>query len=100
MRGVFNIEVNTILESTLWSAYSNEKTVENRNNLIAFYYSLVKVAISKLVARHNKHIDYDDLFSCGTLGLIDAIAKYDSNRGVKFETYASIRIRGTILDQL
>jgi len=97
---VFNIEFNNVLENSLWGNYANEKTIENRNDLITFYYSLIKVAISKLIARHNKHIDYDDLISCGTLGLIDAIEKFDSNRGVKFETYASIRIRGTILDQL
>jgi len=46
------------------------------------------------------NVEYDDLVGYGTFGLIDAIDKYDFDKGVKFETYASVRIRGAILDQI
>jgi RNA polymerase sigma factor (sigma-70 family) len=43
-------------------------------------------------------VEYDDLFSAGVLGLVDAIDKFDSGKNVKFETYASYRIRGAMID--
>ena len=46
------------------------------------------------------NVEYDDLVSYGIFGLIDAIDKFDSMKAVKFETYASLRIRGAILDQI
>ena len=46
------------------------------------------------------NVEYEDLVSYGIFGLIDAIDKYDFNKNVKFETYASLRIRGAILDQI
>ena len=46
------------------------------------------------------NVDYDDLVSYGIFGLIDAIDKFDLTKNVKFETYASLRIRGAILDQI
>ena len=45
-------------------------------------------------------VEYDDLVSYGVFGLIDAIDKFDYGKGIKFETYASLRIRGSILDQI
>ncbi len=46
------------------------------------------------------NVEYDDMVSYGVFGLIDAIDKFDTNKDVKFETYASLRIRGSILDQI
>ena len=46
------------------------------------------------------NVEYDDLVGYGIFGLIDAIDKYDYGKNVKFETYASLRIRGAILDQI
>ena len=46
------------------------------------------------------NVEYDDLVGYGTFGLIDAVDKFDYTKGVKFETYASLRIRGAILDQI
>ena len=46
------------------------------------------------------HLDREDLVSYGVLGLMDALDKYDPGRGIKFETYASRRIKGAILDAL
>jgi RNA polymerase sigma factor for flagellar operon FliA len=50
--------------------------------------------------KYKEYNDSDDLVSCGIIGLIDALDKYDINYGVKFETYASTRIRGEILDYM
>lgn len=87
-------------ETELWENYKNDRTIENRNALVMFYNPYVKVTIGKLVSQYNKYLDYDDLISYGTIGLIDAVEKFDTEKGVKFETYASIRIKGGIIDQL
>ena len=87
------------IERELWLEYENDRNIENRNNLVEYYNPFVKVVIAKLGMRHNKYIDYDDLLSYGTLGLIEAVEKFDSTKGAKFQTYASIKIRGKVLDQ-
>lgn len=84
----------------LWQQYSKSKSIEDRNKLVVFYNSLVKIVIGKLVQSYNRYIEYEDLMSWGVLGLIDAVEKFDIDKGVKFETYAYIRIRGTVIDQL
>ena len=53
---------------------------------------LVKYIALRLISRLPDHISVDDLMSAGTLGLIDAIEKYDSSQGIPFEYYAKIRI--------
>lgn len=84
----------------LWELYANDRSVENRNELVMFYTPYVKIVIGKLVSQYNRYLDYEDLVSYGMMGLIDAVEKFDSEKGVKFETYASIRIKGEIIDQL
>lgn len=61
---------------------------------------LVKIIASKLYARLPAGIELDDLVHTGILGLIDAVRKYDPTKGTRFSTYASLRIRGAILDEL
>lgn len=87
-------------EKKLWQNYIDDRSVENRNELIMFYSPYVKITIGKLVSQYSKYLEYDDLISYGTIGLIDAVEKFDPEKGVKFETYASIRIKGGIIDQL
>ncbi|MCX7714803.1 MAG: FliA/WhiG family RNA polymerase sigma factor [Clostridia bacterium] len=87
-------------EAGLWSAYRDDRNVENRNKLVVFYSPFIKITLGRLVSYYNKYIDYEDLMAYGMLSLIDAIEKFDAGKGVKFETYASIRIRGGIIDQL
>lgn len=86
------------VEKELWLEYEKDRNNENRNNLVVYYNPLVNVVIAKLGVRHNKYIDYDDLLSYGALGLIEAVEKFDSTKGAKFQTYASIKIRGKVLD--
>lgn len=64
------------------------------------YIPLIKRVAGKFSANLPPSLNYDDLVSTGMIGLLDAIAKFDPSRGVKFETYAVIRIRGTILNHL
>lgn len=84
----------------LWEEYSKNKTPELREKIIIEYASLVKIVAGKLGIYLGYNVEYDDLVGYGTFGLIDAIDKYDFDKGVKFETYASLRIRGAILDQV
>ena len=64
------------------------------------YVPLVKVVSGRLSMYLGYTVEYDDLVSYGIFGLIDAIDKFDYGKGIKFETYASLRIRGSILDQI
>jgi len=61
---------------------------------------IVKIIASKLYARIPNGIELEDLVHTGVLGLIDAVRKYDPTKGTRFSTYASLRIKGTILDEL
>lgn len=61
---------------------------------------IVKIIASKLHSRLPAGIDLEDLVHTGILGLIDAVKKYDPTKGTRFVTYASVRIRGAILDEL
>ena len=71
-----------------------------RNAVVVKYMPMIKCIARKISARLPAHIDFDDLVSNGAIGLMDAVAKYDSSRENKFRTYAEFRIRGAILDAL
>lgn len=83
-----------------WEAYSKTKDLKLREELILKYIYLVKYVAGRLCAGYGNNVEFDDLVSYGIFGLMDAIDKYDPGRGVKFETYAQLRIRGAIIDQL
>ena len=84
----------------LWEEYSKNRTPEIREKIIIEYAELVKIVAGRLSMYLGKNVEYDDLVGNGVFGLIDAIDKFDPHKGVKFETYASLRIRGSILDQI
>ena len=84
----------------LWIEYSNTRTYSVRQELIIEYVPLVKLVAGRLAIYLGSNVEYDDLVSYGIFGLIDAIDKFDYGKGIKFETYASLRIRGSILDQI
>ena len=84
----------------LWAEYTAGKTPELREKLIIEYAPLVKLVAGKLSMYLGYSVEFDDLCGYGVFGLIDAIDKFDYDKGVKFETYASLRIRGEILDQI
>lgn len=80
--------------------FKDKKDGEVKNNLILQYLSLVKYIVDRMAISLPYHVDRDDLVSVGICGLIKAIDKYDPNLGTKFETYATIRIQGAIMDEL
>ena len=84
----------------LWKNYISTRSAEYRDELIVEYAQLVKLVAGRLNMYLGYNVEYDDLVSYGIFGLIDAIDKFDLGKEVKFETYASLRIRGTILDQI
>ena len=84
----------------LWDKYKVSPTPELREQLILEYAPLVKIVAGRLCMYLGNTVEYEDLCSYGIFGLIDAIDKYDLAKDVKFETYASLRIRGSILDQI
>lgn len=84
----------------LWDEYSKTKSPEVREKIILEYAPLVKVVAGRLSMYLGYNVEYDDLVGYGIFGLIDAIDKFDFMKEVKFETYASLRIRGAILDQI
>lgn len=84
----------------LWAAYAAAKTAETKEKIILEYAPLVKLVAGRLSMYLGYNVEYEDLVSYGIFGLIDAIDKFDCTKDVKFETYASLRIRGAILDQI
>ena len=84
----------------LWDSYAKLKSPEIREKLILEYAPLVKLVAGRLSMYLGYNVEYDDLVSYGIFGIIDAIDKFDNMKAVKFETYASLRIRGAILDQI
>lgn len=84
----------------LLEEYAKTKAPEIREKIILEYAPLVKVVAGRLSIYLGYNVEYEDLVSYGIFGLIDAIDKFDCMKEVKFETYASLRIRGAILDQI
>lgn len=84
----------------LWDLYNKTKSSEVREKIIIEYAPLVKLVAGRLSMYLGYTVEYDDLVGYGIFGLIDAIDKFDNDKLVKFETYASLRIRGAILDHI
>jgi RNA polymerase sigma factor for flagellar operon FliA len=77
-----------------------QNPVKQKEDLILKYAPLIKYIANRIAARLPVHIDIQDMINSGVLGLMDAIEKFDPDKGVKFETYAEYRVKGSILDSL
>ncbi len=84
----------------VWRSYKKTSSDELRNLLIENYLQLVKSTAERMHMRLPGEVDVEDLMSAGLFGLMDAIDAFDLERGVKFETYCTQRIRGAIFDEL
>jgi len=84
----------------LWSEYKRTGSRELRDELIIRYSPLVKYVAGRVSVGLPNSIEQCDLVSYGIFGLIDAIEKFDTEREIKFETYAITRIKGAIIDEL
>lgn len=87
-------------EAELWHEYKKTKSVAIRNRLIRQYMPLVKWVAGRVSSGMPESVEFDDLVGFGQFGLLDAINKFDVDKGVKFKTYATTRIRGAIFDEL
>lgn len=88
-----------VIESA-WRRFKHDGDLEARNRLLEHYASLVRFVASRVAVGLPASVDPNDLASYGTFGLIDALEKFEPERGIKFETYAITRIKGAIIDEL
>ncbi len=84
----------------IWILYAKTKDEALKQKLIVHYAPLVKYVAGRLSIHIGQYVEYEDLVGYGIFGLIDAIDKFDLVKGVKFETYATLRIKGSIIDNI
>ena len=84
----------------MWEQFFADRNETTRNPLMENYLYIVKYTAERIYAKLPDKVELDDLISAGIFGLMDALNAYDPERGVKFATYCSPRIRGAILDEL
>ena len=87
-------------EQNLWKSWNNNRDPQAGDLLIKKYKPLVSYHVQRIGAGLPKNVSRDDLTSLGMMGLFDALNKFDINRDLKFDTYASFRVRGAIIDGL
>jgi RNA polymerase sigma factor FliA len=86
--------------TAVWAAYKETGDLDHRERLILHYAPLVNAVAGRVLMRLPSSVEHADLVSAGMFGLINAIERYEPGRAVKFETYAGVRIRGAIIDDL
>jgi RNA polymerase sigma factor for flagellar operon FliA len=84
----------------VWIRYKTTGDIGARNALVEAYLPLVEFLADRILQRLPRCVEGDDLRSAGVFGLMAAIDGFDMTRGIKFETYCSVRVRGAILDEL
>lgn len=77
-----------------------ESPVIQKEKIVEKYIPLVKYLASRIMLGKTKYIEYEDLVSYGIVGLLDAINRYDSSKGMKFSSYATLRIKGAMIDEI
>lgn len=92
---------NTQNVKRLWDQWdNNERSEQVANGLIAHYMYIVDYHVERVASHIPASFDRNDLKSLGLMGLYDALMKFDTSRNLKFSTYATIRVRGSIIDGL
>ena len=85
----------------LWRRYSKSGPgSDSENSLVEQYLPLVKAVVGRLAMTLPAHVNGDDLYSAGLVGLLNAVRRFDSKGGSSFENYARVRIRGAVFDEL
>jgi len=84
----------------LWKRYKETGAQDIREKLILFYAPMIRKVVGRMGLRPDGAMEWDDLLSYGVLGLMDAVERFDPDRGITFETFASLRVRGAVLDAL
>ena len=84
-----------------WERYLADRSDDDaKNAILTHYIYLVVGVVKRMMPQYKSYCEEEDLVSSGILGLIDAVSKFDQSFHVKFQTYATIRIRGEVLDFL
>lgn len=90
-----SIKVKDIENST------SDNDLDDRDEIIVEnYIPIVKYIASKVISGKSKYVEFEDLVGYGMVGLMDAVSKFDGSKGMKFSTYASIRIKGAMIDEI
>ena len=89
-----------IPDAELWEAYARFPTPECRERLVTRYLPLIKYVVGRMTVSPPQGLDYEDLWSFGVFGLLDAVERFDPSKGYSFRTFAVPRIRGAVLDEL
>src|SRR3569832_2393645 len=84
----------------LWKRYHQQADTHTENDLVQQYLPLVASILGRLAMTLPDHVEHDDLRSAGLVGLLQALRNYDPSSGNSFDTYARVRIRGAMLDEL
>lgn len=87
-----------INDNELWKKYFQNRDMTTRNKLVERYAFIVKIIAMKIWGMYHQYGDVEDIVNEGTIALIDAVSRFDITKDIKFETYASIKIRGAIID--
>ncbi|MGG3738310.1 FliA/WhiG family RNA polymerase sigma factor [Aeribacillus pallidus] len=87
-------------QQNIWELWLNEQDSQAGEALVKMYTPLVSYHVQRIAVGLPKNVSKDELYSLGMMGLFDALNKFDPSRDLKFDTYASFRIRGAILDGL
>jgi RNA polymerase sigma factor for flagellar operon FliA len=93
-------ELDVSPATALWRQYATVRDRATRDQLIEQYAPLVKYVAGRLRIALPATLDFGDILGFGTIGLIEAVDRFDPYRGIKFETYAIPRIRGAIIDAI
>jgi len=94
-------EDRRIHQRKLWRRYSKARPgSRTENSLVEEYIPLVKTVVGRLAMTLPAHVNADDLYSAGLVGLLNAMRRFKQDNGTSFETYARMRIRGAIFDEL
>ena len=84
----------------LWKSYAQTKDIETRNYIMMEYLYIVKIHAARMYNVYRNFADQDDIISCGALALLNSVDRFDHTRDIKFETFASIRVRGAMIDYM
>lgn len=84
----------------LWAAYREDPSTAHRNALVESYQNLVREVVRRFATRLPRTVDRGDLQTAGNMGLISAVQGFDPERGVRFESYCELRVKGSLLDEL
>jgi len=84
----------------LWKKYFENNDIDARNTIVENYSYIVEIIAKRIRGMYQQFGDFEDIVNEGIIALIDAVSRYDMTKANKFETYATIRIRGSIIDYI